>query len=57
MSPPEFSLAVEVQLGQKLQTKSQVLISSIKVEVKKKHFSVGRNFSCFAAHLIEQDLF
>jgi len=31
--------------------------SSIKVEVKKKHFSVGRNFSCFAAHSIERDLF
>ena len=31
--------------------------SSIKVEVKRKHFSAGRNFSCFAAHLIEQDLF
>jgi putative transposase len=30
---------------------------SIKVEVKKKHSSIGRNFSCFAAHLIEQDLF
>ncbi len=32
-------------------------ISSIKVEVKKKHFSDGRSFSCFAAHVIEQDLF
>jgi hypothetical protein len=31
--------------------------SSIKVEVKKKHFSGGRNFSCFAARLIERDLF
>ena len=30
---------------------------SIKVEVKKKHSSIGRNFSCFTAHLIEQDLF
>jgi len=35
----------------------QVLISSIKVEVKKKHFSFGWNFSCFAAHLIERELF
>jgi hypothetical protein len=25
--------------------------------VKKKHFCNGRTFSCFAAHLIEQDLF
>jgi hypothetical protein len=33
------------------------LISSIKVEVKKKHFSFGWNFSCFAAHLIERELF
>jgi hypothetical protein len=30
---------------------------SIKVEVKKKHISFGWNFSCFAAHLIERDLF
>src|SRR5258708_34554563 len=36
---------------------NQVLISSIKVEVKKKHISDGWTFSCFAAHLIEQDLF
>src|SRR6266478_2703114 len=33
------------------------LVSSIKVEVKKKHNSVGRKFSCFSAHLIERDLF
>jgi len=32
----------------------QVSISSIKGEVKKKHFSCGRNFSCFPAHWIEQ---
>jgi len=31
--------------------------SQVKVEVKKKYFSVGRNFSCFAARLIERDLF
>jgi len=30
---------------------------SIKVEVKRKHFSFGWNFSCFAAHLIERELF
>ena len=36
---------------------SYLLISSIKVEVKKKHFSFGWNFSCFAAHLIERELF
>ena len=36
---------------------SQLLISSIKVEVKKKHISFGWNFSCFAAQLIERDRF
>jgi len=35
----------------------QDLISSIKVEVKKKHISCGRNFSCIAAHWMEQDRF
>jgi hypothetical protein len=33
------------------------LSRSIKVEVKKKHISRGWNFSCFAAHLMERDLF
>jgi len=37
--------------------RGQVLVSSIKVEVKKKHLSNGWTFSCFAAHFIEQDLF
>jgi hypothetical protein len=36
---------------------SSHLISSIKVEVKKKHLCNGWRFSCFAAHFIEQDLF
>ena len=31
--------------------------SSIKVEVKKKHISTGCDFSCFPAHVMEQDLF
>ena len=35
----------------------QRLVSSIKGKVKKKNFSRGWNFSTFAAHLIEQDLF
>ena len=35
----------------------KILVSSIKVEVKEKHISFGWNFSCFAAHLIKQDLF
>jgi hypothetical protein len=35
----------------------QLPISSIKVEVKKKHISNSWSFSCFAAHLFEQDLF
>jgi hypothetical protein len=30
---------------------------SIKGEVKKKHISCGWTFSCFAAHLMERDLF
>jgi hypothetical protein len=34
----------------------EVLVCSIKVEVKKKHISLGWNFACFAAHVIEQDL-
>jgi hypothetical protein len=37
--------------------RGKVPISSIKVEVKKKHISFGWNFSCFAAHSTEQDLF
>jgi hypothetical protein len=36
---------------------NRILISSIKREVKKKNVSGGWNFSCFAAHLNEQDLF
>ena len=32
-------------------------VCSIKGEVKKKHHCNGRRFSCFTAHLIEQDLF
>jgi hypothetical protein len=36
---------------------NKFLESSIKVEVKRKHFSFGWNFSCFAAHLIERELF
>jgi hypothetical protein len=35
----------------------QWMYSSIKGEVKKKHISFGWSFSCFAAHLIERDLF
>jgi hypothetical protein len=35
----------------------QVLISSIKGEVKKKHLSGGRSVSDFPAQVIERDLF
>ena len=35
----------------------QLQISSIKGEVKKKHISIDRSFSCFPAHLNERDLF
>jgi hypothetical protein len=37
--------------------RKEFLESSIKVEVKKKHISNGWNFSCFAAHWMERDLF
>jgi hypothetical protein len=40
-----------------LESNSTCLVGSIKGKVKKKHFSRGWNFSTFAAHLIEQDLF
>ena len=40
-----------------LMESAQVLVSSIKGEVKKKLNSNGRSFSCFAAQVIEQDLF
>jgi hypothetical protein len=43
--------------AQRFEFLRQLLISSIKGEVKKKHFSAGWRFSCFAAHLMEQDLF
>jgi hypothetical protein len=33
------------------------LVGSLKGEVKKKHNRNGWIFSCFAAHLFEQDLF
>ena len=36
---------------------SACLICSIKDEVKRKHLPWGRKFSCFGAHLNEQDLF
>jgi hypothetical protein len=32
-------------------------IDRMKVELEEKHVSNGWTFSCFAAHLIEQDLF
>jgi hypothetical protein len=35
----------------------QRLVSSIKGKVKEKKLSRGWNFSTFAAHFIEQDLF
>jgi hypothetical protein len=36
---------------------ANLLISSIKEEVKKEHISFGWSFSCSAARLIERDLF
>jgi hypothetical protein len=32
-------------------------LASLKGEVKKKHNANGWSFSCFAAHVFEQDLF
>ena len=39
------------------QKRGQFLISSIKGEAKKKHLSLRRKFSRFAAHVMERDLF
>jgi hypothetical protein len=59
-----YDLAMCCHEGKELEGKAtsdtiagQVLISSIKGEVKKKHISNGRTISCFPAHLMEQDLF
>jgi hypothetical protein len=38
-----------------VKTAPQVLVSSIKGEVKKKHFSVGWSFSCFPAPVNERE--
>src|ERR1700730_5814043 len=46
-----------VERSRHWELRSKVLISSIKVEVKKKHFSFGWKFSCSSAHLIERDVF
>ncbi len=43
--------------GIRVPRRGLVLRSSIKVEVKKKHICFGWNVSCFAAHVIERDLF
>ena len=59
-----FSLTSKIQWSSVLSVSTadgafqrQVLISSIKGEVKKKHTSFGWSFSCFTAHLNERDLF
>jgi hypothetical protein len=52
-SEGEFTKIGGVRVG----LRSQVPVYSIKRKVKKKHLSRGWNFSTFAAHLIEQDLF
>jgi hypothetical protein len=57
-----FSAVTEIRIGNRLVPsypawQRQVLVSSIKGEVKKKHPCAGRNFSCFSAHWMEQDLF
>jgi hypothetical protein len=55
-----FPLRIPLKPGTRAAASSwggQLLASSIKEEVKKKHFSFGWNFSCFSAHMIERDLF
>jgi hypothetical protein len=51
------SVEITAEFTRATPTVGQVLISSIKGEVKKKHVSVGRSFSCFPAHVAERDLF
>jgi hypothetical protein len=57
--PPELIVIVSTGANSRLLQEmiSICLISSIKGEVKKKHFCAGWNFSCFSAHWMEQDLF
>jgi hypothetical protein len=51
-------VAAEKQRGQKFCARPvKPFGRSLKGEVKKKHNSDGWTFSCFAAHLFEQDLF
>jgi hypothetical protein len=45
------------QVCEQLTNNPTSLVSSLKGEVKKKHNRNGWIFSCFAAHLFEQDLF
>jgi hypothetical protein len=45
------------QIAETLVEERSILISFIKVEVKKKYIPLGWNFSCFAAYVIERDLF
>ena len=54
---PGFDDGYSSAFGLDKRIADQLPISSIKVEVKKKHNSNGWNFSCFAAHLMERDLF
>jgi len=44
-------------LSEQKEKRGKLLICSLKGEVKNKHNRNGWIFSCFAAHLFEQDLF
>src|ERR1700691_5781414 len=53
----DSGVCFQCQAGSSLVLRRPIEITSIKVEVKKKHFSFGWNFSCFSAHTIERELF
>jgi hypothetical protein len=52
-----LNLSANSLFPQAIRSRGQRLVSSIKVEVKKKHVPFGWNFSCFAAQVMEQNLF
>jgi hypothetical protein len=52
-----YCFSSDSQHNPRLQIGAGHSIVTIKGEVKKKHTSFGWNFSCFAARLIERDLF
>ena len=55
--PPEGSQDKKYAAKMTVTVEPKLLVSSLKGEVKKKHKCNGWSFSCFTAHLFEQDLF